>query len=404
MVFPDYSNYNQAAIPFYLKPSFAEMMIRYAPNGEAPLFGLTGMAPQEKASSVEHGYFAKTMIFPKVVISNGGAAYTSSTTTVVTTGTANIIVGDLLRSNATGEIVRVSSVVDTTTITIVRAFGQVAANASSVADGEVLYKVGNAFEQGSAAPASKLMNPARVVNLTQIFRNTWAQSRTNSALTPNVGGGLVAESRQDCGLFHSADIEQAMFFGQQFSGTVNNQFITAMDGIIETVRRYAPSSQTTVAGSTTNFTQLEAMLNGCFDVRTDARAGNQRLIFVGGGARTVINNIGRLNATYFLEHGQTDFGLQFHTFRTSRGEFKMIEHPIFNSNPNMRKMAVVVDLPSVKPRYLRPTLNEEYGQDGKYVQDGRDAVGGTLTTELTMEIINPNAFAVIYGLTAAANG
>ena len=38
------------------------------------------------------------------------------------------------------------------------------------------------------------------------------------------------------------------------------------------------------------------------------------------------------------------------------------------------------------------------------VDNGIDAVGGTLTTELTCTIKNPPANAIIYGLTAAAAG
>jgi hypothetical protein len=40
--------------------------------------------------------------------------------------------------------------------------------------------------------------------------------------------------------------------------------------------------------------------------------------------------------------------------------------------------------------------------DGRSTDDGIDAVGGSLTTEMTLEFLNPAANAVVYNLTAAA--
>ena len=393
----DFATYS--AIPDYLAKSFAAQMIRYAPNGMAPLFGLTSMQGEGKALSVEHGYFSKTMVFPSVQM-NG--AVLAAATTLVVDSTTNILPGDLLRVQSTGEIVRVTTVTNATDLVVLRAFGQVAA--ANIADNVVLYGVGNAFEQASNRPASRLMNPVRVLNYTQIFRNTWALPGTMEAIRTIVGDGNVSESKQDCALFHAADIEKSLLFGQKYSGTINNQYTTAMDGLVETVRRLAPAGNTTTAGATTTFTQLETALNPCFDTINNGRNGNERVVFVGGSARTVINNIGRLNGTYEIVDGQTNFGLQFSTFKTSRGTFRMVEHPLLNSNSDWAKMAIAVDLGAIRSCYLRKTKNVEYGMDGKAVENGNDSIGGTLTTELTVENINPGAHAVIHGLTAGAVG
>lgn len=382
----------------YLSKSFAGQMIRYAPNGTAPLFGLTSMFKEGTCAQVEHGYFAKTMVFPSVTLN--GAIADGVATSFTVDSTENVLEGDLLRSQATGEIVRVQAVVDATTLTVLRGVGQIAA--AAMADNDVLYSIGNAFEQGSLRPASRLMNPVRVMNNTQIFRNSWALPKTVSVIQPIVGDSLDSESRQDCAMFHSADIEKALIFGQKSGQIVKNQWMTTMDGLVETVRRLAPAENTSEAGATTNYTQLEAMLNPVFNTINNGRNGNERLLFVGGQARTVINNIGRLSGSYQIVDGQTNFGLQFSTFKTSRGTFSMIEHPLLNSNPDWSKMAMAVDLQSIRTCYLRKTSNIEYGMDGKATDDGIDAVGGTLTTELTMENVNPSAHAVIYGLTAGA--
>jgi hypothetical protein len=65
-----------------------------------------------------------------------------------------------------------------------------------------------------------------------------------------------------------------------------------------------------------------------------------------------------------------------------------------------------VDLSSFNLAYLgdRKTQNKEFNMDNDAVDNGIDAVGGTLTTELTTEIKNPPAYGIMSNLTAGATG
>ena len=390
------------------KKSFAGMITRLMPNGNAPLFALSSMLQSSTAAAVEHGFFTKTMVFPAFTLT---ADITAGATTFTVASTANLLPGQILRLQATGENVVVNTVVDATSITVQRAVGTVAAAAVTVASAAPeAYQVGNAYEEASLRPQALAINPVRVTNLTQIFRNTWAISGSAEATQVIAGGTTVAENRQDCAAFHAADIEKAIFFGQKSQGFRNGQPFRTMDGLISIVGNlaYYPPSYSAAniypAGSTTDYTDLETMLDPVFNQATDPRVANERLIFVGGTARKVINQIGRLNGEYEIVDGQTNFGLQFSTFKISRGTFRMIEHPLFNSNPYWSKMAVAVDLSTFGLAYLgdRKTQNKEFNQDKTPVDNGIDATGGSLLTELTVEIKNPPANAVITGLTAGA--
>lgn len=383
------------------KKSFAGMITRLMPNGAAPLFGLTSMLPKHTALQFQHGYFTKTMLFPQIAVS--GAGQLVGDTNWIVVSSANIVPGMLLRVQTTGEIVSVTSVTDATHIVVVRAVGTVAAQA--LAANAVAYCVGNGYEEGSTRPSSQYILPASVLNYTQIFRNSWSLTRSAAATQMIVGDTNVAENRQDCAAFHAADIEKALFFGQKFLGTRNGQPFHTMDGLINSITTLAAGNVTT-AGATTNYTQLEAALDPVFNTTTDPKIANERILFCGGDAKKVLNNIGRLNGTYYLVDGQTSYGLQFSTIKISRGVFHIIEHPLFNTNADWKKMAVAVDLTTFALPYMigRDTLSEEYGQNGQPVDNGIDAVGGTLTSELTCEIRNPSANAVIYALTAAAQG
>src|ERR1700748_35175 len=391
------------------KKSFSGMITRLMPNGTAPLFGMTSMLKTDTAVATEHGFFTKTMLFPQLTVSAAGQAAGDTVFTV--TNVTNILPGMLMRVDSTGENVLINSIVSGTSVSVVRAVGNVAAQAVPASTN--LYQVGNAFEEASLRPNSLIINPVRITNLTQIFRNTWAISDTVRATLMIAGESNDAESRQDCAAFHAADIEKGIFFGQKSSGIRNGQPFRTMDGLISICGNlsYYPSyysaANINTAGGTTTYTQLETFLDPVFNQATDPKVANERVLFVGGAAKRVLNNIGRINGTYFIADGQNSYGLQFSTFKTTRGTFRMIEHPLFNSNPSWAKMAVAVDLSSFTLAYLgnRKTMIKEFGANGEDIPDnGMDAVGGTLTTELTTVVKNPPANAVIFNLTAAAVG
>lgn len=391
------------------KKSFAQMITRLMPNGTAPLFGLTSMLSSETAVQTEHGFFTKTMVFPEMTM---GAIALAAATEFTVVSTANILPGMLMRVTSTGENVLVEAILSATTVRVARSVGSVVAADTLIAD--TLYQVGNAFEESSTRPNALNIIPVRITNLTQIFRNTWAISESARATQVIAGETNVAESRQDCAAFHAADIEKAIFFGQKSETTRNGQPFRTMDGLVNivgTAAYYPPSylgsTNIFTAGATTTWTQLEAMLDPVFDQVTDPKGANERVMFVGGSAKLVLNNIGRLNGTYQLMDGQTNWGLQFSTLTTARGKFRLIEHPLFNSNATWSKMAVPVDLATFRLAYLgdRKTQNKEFNTSGNQASDnGIDAVGGTLTTEVTTIVKNPPANAVIYNLTAAAVG
>jgi len=393
------------------KKSFAGMITRLMPNGSAPLFALTSMLPEETAVAVEHGFFTKTMIFPEAQI-NFAAGYSAGETTFTIDSVSNLLPGMIMQIDRTKENVLITTVNSPTSILVGRAVGEVAI--ANIVDNDRLFQVSNAFEESSTRPAANNVIPVRITNLTQIFRNTWAISGSAKATSVIAGENTDAENRQDCAAIHASDIEKALFFGQKVSTVKGGQPLRTMNGLIRIVQTasYYPASYAgvvnyTTAGSTTTWTQLEAALDPVFNQTTDPKGANERLLFVGGSAKLVINNIGRLNGTYQLIDGQTNWGLQFSTLTTARGKFRIIEHPLLNSNSIWAKYAIVVDLPTFRLAYLqgRKTQNLEFNTEGREAQDnGIDAVGGTLTTECTAVVKNPPANAVIVNLTAAAVG
>lgn len=395
------------------KKSFAGMITRLMPNGSAPLFAMTSMLQSETAVATEHGFFTKTMLLPQVT--THASTHASTDTLINVASTANILPGMILQINnsASYENLIVNSIVSATQMTVTRAVGTVAAATIPVSTD--MYQVGNAFEESSVRPNSLIINPVRITNYTQIFRNTWAISDTIRQTMMIAGDTNIAESRTDCAKFHAADIEKALLFGQKSQGTRNGQPFRTMDGLINIVGTagnypsyYAGVTNVYTAASTTTYPQLEGFLDPMFNQNTDPTIGNERLLFVGGTAKKVLTAIARLatGSMYHIMNGQTSWGLQYSTIRTSRGAFNLVEHPLLNSNTTWSKMAIGVDLSTFRVAYLgdRKTQNKEFNADNDANDNGIDAVGGTLTTEMTCVVKNPPANGVVYNLTAGAAG
>lgn len=393
-----------AVIPQNLaKESFAAYITRIMPNGGAPLFGLTALLKDETAQNIEHGYFSKTMIFKVLTLTAAVADGTVTNFTVANTD--NVVNGDMFRADTTGEVVIVNTVPGTTSVTVSRGIGSVAAGA--IGNGVALYHIGNAFEEGSLRPQAVAIIAARYVNYTQIFRNSWAVTKTLAAIPMIAGAGQVQESKQDCAAFHALAIELMLFFGQKFMGTRNGQPFHTSEGIVARIQAAAPGNITTL-GATTNWTQLEAAFDLVLNTTTDPKGSSIRTVFVGSVALRVMNNIARLNSQYMIvDRTQTAWGLRIMTLHTPRGTFELVEHPLFNAYgtaSTWAKMAVIVDLNAFSLAYLRRTESLNYNENGTPVDNGIDAMGGTLTTELTCIITNPFAFGIIYNFTAAAVG
>lgn len=396
--------FNTAVIPQDLaKKSFSAMITRLMPNGSAPLFGLTALLKEETAYQIEHGFYSKTMLFPSMVLTANAAI---GDTILNVASTTNILPGMMMRADSTNENMLVTGVISPTQVAVQRAVGTVAP--ALIVSTTNLWMVGNAYEEASLRPPSLIIIPQRVTNLTQIFRNTWAVSETTRATMLIAGDTAVAESRQDCAAFHAVDIEKAFFFGQRFFGTRNNQPFHTMDGLIASITSNVPGNISTLL-ATTSYTQLEAALDPMFNQVTDPKSIGERLLFVGGFARRVLHQIFRLNGTYFIEDGQTSWGLQFDSFKIPRGRFNIVEHPLFNAYgqaSTWARMGVGVDLTTFNSAYMtgRKTSNREFNLDGAVVDNGVDAVGGTLTSELTCLVKNPAADSVLYNFTAGIAG
>lgn len=393
--------------PEQLTKSFANVIMTKFPGGQATLFGLTSRLKSTTAKQPQHTYYQEYMIFPSLKFTQAfPAAAPGNVTTINVVNTDGIVPNQIFKVSSTDEDVMVVNVPGTTSVTIQRGVGLAPPTAALL--GAEAYMTGNAFEESSLRPLAIALNPSPVTNLTQIVRNSWAVSGTTEASMQDVGEPQIAKSRKDAALFHAIDIEKAILFGERYEGVRNGQPFRRTDGLISVMKQYAPQN-ISIAGAQTTYDQLEAMLDSGFDITSDPGGPNDRLLLLGSQARKVLNTLGRYQGDYQIVDGQTSFGLQFSQFKIARGQFIMLEHPLFNTNPVWQKLAISVDLSSLSLAYLKGRktqyrgFNSSLNGDAAETQDGGlDALGGTFTTELATEFRMPETNSVIWNLTSAA--
>lgn len=405
--------YNTNDLPTDLaQKSFAANIARIFPNGEAPLFALSGLARKKMAKDIEHGYWSKTMEFAKVTL--GAAVSSDSATTITVVDSGPLTTNDILRvarpfdgsgNYQAPELMLVTAINSATEIEVERGFGDTTP-LGSIANGSEIPAVGNAYPEASGRPPHKAIKPVRNLNYTHIFRNGWATSKTLAAVKQIVGKGTVAENRMDASNFHARDIELATLFSRKENkiDPITNEPIHTMDGIEALIAKQA-SSNIKEAGATTTYDQLIDMIDPVFDQRTDAMQGNSRTVYCGKTALKVFHQIGKLSGEYRIVQKQSSFGLKFTEVIMPRGTLKLIEHPILNTYTEWQKMAFVLDLSSFDYAYLEGRDTEvTFINENNNSTDGSDSKGGVLTTELTIEMQNPFASGIIYNLTQGAAG
>lgn len=399
--------YNTSDVPAKLaEESFAANLLRINPRGQAQIFGLSGLAHVKTIQAIKHGYFTKRSKFPQVVLAaNAAAGATSITVNLVATNTdqnlAFIVPNAILRfQKVSGASVLIEHVYVTAinygtgVLTVIRGFGGTTSQALTA--GDTLIAVGNAQGQGSNAPKPVSILTDFYDNNTQIFRNSWGNSRTLAEIKLRAGDGASTENHNDAMFFHGSAIEQQILFGHK-GATVDadGNPLTTMGGLEQIIGDLAPQN-ISVAGATTTFDQLETMLDPLLDYQVNGSSKSELNMYVGKQALKAINQIGKLAGDYQVVQSENSFGQRFRSFQTTRGNFNLIEHPLLNTNSAWAKMAFVVDTAALDLLYLHKTSHDEIKGTGK------DAVGGVYTTELTMEVTNPLSCGIIHNLTAGA--
>lgn len=153
---------------------FVNLMRLMSHSRSAKMQGKKSTSQITNCKSPKFEWLEKDIGTPIAVSAN---AYNAAATDIVVDNSRFLTAGDLLYVLGTGEQVIVTvNVPATNTITVVRAYGTVAA--AAIAAGANLILLGNAFEEGSGATAPKSFITGTAENYTQIFKDAVEITRT----------------------------------------------------------------------------------------------------------------------------------------------------------------------------------------------------------------------------------
>ena len=316
------------------------------------------------------------------------SATSAATSMTVTTGEGIYFnVGDLVRNTLTGEAYEVTGVT-TDSVGITRSVGTVAAASSASAGAELLI-IGNAALQGADTPTAKVVERTAVYNYTQIFRNSYSFTRSLTQSNLYTGGEPNYE-RKKKGIEHKRALEAGLFWGARDLDTGGSEPQGFMGGLVE----FLTTNLHDAAGALTA-TELDTFL------QTDFQYGGQNKgLFAAPTVARVISTFARDNWTRATPQN-TLWGVKIDGVVSGAYGYNV---PVFvkrewgefsASNNGYGGRAFVVDMDKVRVRPLQNTVLLRNRQG-----NGQDRVTEEYLTEMSFEIHNEQAHAMIYGVTA----
>lgn len=387
--------------------NYRETILWMEPEGAAPFFALTARTKKESTNDPQYSWWHEPIDQVRLIVSaiDGGA----TTGTLITVDSTNptaanlrqnygaadqLVPGDILQVEPAAdsatydwEQIIVTQVLSATQFVVQRAANGTAAD--SIADNIALTRIGNAFAEGSAAPASSLRNPIKFYNYTQIFKTTYSLTGTAVETKLRTGDPLANEKKRK--LFdHSHVIEQAMLWGTRFEGTdpITGKIRRTTGGL----RTMIPAVNTTIlttnwdialAGSGNNL--LEA-ISPVFEYASPA--GMERIAFCGNGALNRINQALLANGSQSALRMSTGisekvFGMNFRELSFPQGRILVKSHPLMSRHPKFNYSMFIVDFSAIK---YRPMANRDTKFKDNVQADDEDVRRGLWLTEAGIEV------------------
>lgn len=365
-----------------------------SPRNNAPLFGLTAAMKSESTNDPEFYWWEeKVQLFNFAVATDKIAG---DTTFDLVAGGTMLKPGDMLRVNATGEAIRVATIVSDTSITVTRAVGPVGSAAGTAAaitaatDAKLLY-VGSAYREGAPRAAGTSFSPTKKSNVTQIFRDPVEWTRTAAATNYRTGDPRANDRRRIMHK-HALGIERALWLGTKYETMESGQPLRFTDGILNFIP--AANIKTVTAGGV-DMDELESYMAGIFAV-----GSGEKLAFGSIATMIIINQIVRKNSQYNWGPGEKEYGMRVQRLYSPAGTLVFTEHPLFGqAGQFLAEDLVILDTENLRYRYLA-------GADTKLLKDrqdkGTDGEAEEWLTECGLEVHHGETFYWLKGFKAAA--
>lgn len=338
--------------------NFREGILRFNPNGTAPIFALSSKAGKRTVDDPEFNWWAEGN--PLVRLQVNGTFLAAATLIVVDSvdptattlganlGTAtNLKPGDILlvepaTDNATfnHELLEVDNVLSDTQFTVRRGAG--GTTAATINNDIWLTLIGSAYAEGTGVPRAVSRNPIKYNNYIQIFKDTYELTGTADNTFTRTNNGYSEDKKRSM-FRHSANIEWSILFGRKAETTGDNGKPKRFMGGL---RELIPASNVTVFGVAVTRNSFMDAIAPVFDF--DTGAGDTRMIFGGNQALIELGKVFAGQVTFNVNNVIKVYGIDFQEFIMPNGRVLMRSHPLMSRHGLYRKSMFVLDFDAIK--------------------------------------------------------
>jgi hypothetical protein len=376
---------------------FREGILRFNPNGTAPIYALSSRAGKRKTTDPEFSWWSEGNVLIRLQV-NGALASTdtlvtvdsadpTSTTLSANLGTAtNLKPGDILLCEPAAdsatfnqELIEVDTVMSDTQFTVKRGAG--GTTAASIANDIWLTVIGSAYAEGTGVPRAVSRNPIKFLNYIQIFKDTYELTGTADKTKTRTNNNYSEDKKRKM-FKHSEDIELSIMFGRK-AETVgeNGKPKRFMGGL----REFIPAANVTVfTGPVTPASLLDA-LAPAFNFTTSG-SGTDRVLFAGNQALIELSKAFSNEVVYNVNNVVKVYGMDFQEFLLPNGRVLMKSHPLLSIHGLYKKAAFLVDFASLK--WVTMTGRPDGTAKDDVQADDEDVRRGFWQTDGSLEVGN----------------
>jgi len=306
-------------------------------------------------------------------------AVTNAATSVVVDDATLFAPKDLVKCPRTGEVFFVTAVnAGTNTLTVdTRPYS---GTATAMNDDDYLVRLGNAMEENSSAPTSKLIQPVRKYNYIQTIRTPFDGSDITEVEAVKAGDKERIRLRKIKMFTHKLELERIALWGERKEDTTNKRSTTG--GIFSFI-----TTNTKDAGGTLTEAEFEDFLRMSFSYGSASKI----LVcsyFVAG----IINQFaqGKIQTST----GEDTYGIRLRMYKSFFGDLYIVPSKTFTKYYNGH--AVCLDMKNILYRPLE-------GRDTKLKQNiqanDTDGWKDEFITKFGMQVQQEKTHGILYGVT-----
>jgi hypothetical protein len=325
-------------------------LVWYNPS-VAPLLRITSKVKNSRSVENSRFYHQEKQRLPRTVTgaaANFVAAGTATTPTqLLVDATDKVRVNDLLYNATSGDICRVSAIVDATNITVVANIGDSSPSGTLYANDDVLENIGNAYLDGSASGTPFHVVEDEKIFYTQIFKDSIEQTDRYQK-TALYEGDSWTNARKQLEQEHLLSIEYACFFGKPdiVRDTSTGKLTTYMGGLNTyfDVNRVDFNGDTSTTKAFFDSVMVGAMREGHSGYENKELA--TKTLFCSQRWMAALNSFSD-NAIRVVEPSEQTYGLRIMQYQGSWGVLNIVNAPVLNRD-SFAGFGFIVDLEHVR--------------------------------------------------------